>query len=219
MKNLVIFGTGEFGEIVHYYFRHDSAYSIAAFTLDAAYVSEATFQSLPVVAFEELETRFPPSDYDVFVAMGIQKVNRQRAAKVAEVLAKGYTLASYLSSKAKVADGFVIRPNSCVMEEAFLQPFVEVGCDTIIWPRSTIGFHGRIGNHCWLVAPTMGESVVVGDFSFLGLNSTIAPCTRIGASNVIGAGALILHNTRDDEIYKGHASEASRVPSHRLRHI
>lgn len=219
MKKLVIFGTSAFAEVAHYYFRCDSDYAVAAFTVDSRYVKEGVFKELPVVAFEELDKSFPPSEYDLFVAMGIQKVNQQRAEKVAEAEAKGYRLASFLSSKAMVSEDLVMRPNSMVMDGAHLQPFVEVGRNTIIWSGCGIGFRSRIGDHCWLVASTFGESVVVGDYSFIGLGSTIAPSRSIGASNVIGAGALILHDTKDFEVYKGHASVPSRVPSSRLRHI
>jgi sugar O-acyltransferase (sialic acid O-acetyltransferase NeuD family) len=219
MKKLVIFGNSAFAELAHHYFQYDSEYSVVAFTVDAAYLREATFKHLPVIAFEDLAKEFPATECDLFVAMGIQQVNQQRAAKVAAAEAIGYKLASFVSSKAKVSEDLLMRPNSMVMDGAHLQPFVEIGRDTIIWSGCGIGFRSRIGNHCWLVATTLGESVVVGDYSFIGLGSTIAPSRSIGASNVIGAGALILHDTKDFEVYKGHASVPSRVPSTRLRRI
>lgn len=219
MKKLVIFGSSAFAELAHYYFQHDSDYSVVAFAVDAAYLKEASFKGLPVIAFEDIATEFPATECDLFVAMGIQKVNQQRAEKVAAAEALGYKLASFVSSKAKVSEDLVMRPNSMVMDGAHLQPFVEVGRDTIIWSACRIGFRSRIGNHCWLVSTLLGESVVVGDYSFIGLGSTIAPSRSIGASNVIGAGALILHDTKDSEVYKGHASVPSRVPSNRLRRI
>jgi sugar O-acyltransferase (sialic acid O-acetyltransferase NeuD family) len=219
MKKLVIFGTSAFAELAHYYFDRDSDYSVVAFTVDAAYLKETTFKGLPVIAFEDLEANFGPQEHDLFVAMGIQKVNQQRAAKVADAERKGYELASFLSSKAKVSEDLVMRPNSFVMDGSYLQPFVKIGRNTIIWSGCVIGFKSQIGDHCWLVATTFGESVVVGDYSFIGLGSVIAPSRSIGVSNVIGAGALILNNTKDFEVYKGHASIPSRVPSSRLRHI
>jgi sugar O-acyltransferase (sialic acid O-acetyltransferase NeuD family) len=219
MNRLVIFGASGFAEMAHYYFERDSQYSVAAFTVDAAYLKETTFEGLPVIAFEELEASFPPEQVTLFVAMGIQKVNQLRARKVAEAEALGYRLASYLSSKAKVADDLVLKANSFVMEEVFLQPKVTVGRDSILWPRCTVGFRTRIGDHCWLVAATLGESVTVGDYSFIGLNATIAPSRNIGPSSVIGAGAVVLEDTKEFSIYKAQASERSRVPSHRLPRI
>jgi sugar O-acyltransferase (sialic acid O-acetyltransferase NeuD family) len=219
MTRLVIFGARGFAELAHYFFTHDSGYKVAAFTVDGTYLQETTFCGLPVVPFEEVTRVFPPSEHDMFVAMGMQKVNRQRAAKVAESGAQGYRLASFLSSRANVPADLELRPNTMIMEYASIHPFVHIGSDTVVWSQTRIAFHTRIGDHCWIVSALFGESVEVGDYSFIGLGATIAPSVRIGASNVIGAGALIVKNTQPDEVYRATASKASRVPSHRLWHI
>jgi sugar O-acyltransferase (sialic acid O-acetyltransferase NeuD family) len=216
MRKLVIFGTGPFAEIAHYFFTRDRQYVVTAFTADAAYLRETKFQGLPVVPFEEVEGHFAPSEHDLFVALGIQKVNLVRAAKVAEAETKGYRLASYVSPKADVPPGLEVGPNTMIMDHALLHPFVRIGRDSVIWGNTRIAFHTRIGDHCWIVSAIFGESCIVGDYSFIGLNATIAPEITIGKSNVIGAGALILNNTKDFEVYKGHASQASKAPSHRL---
>lgn len=216
-RAIVIFGTGVFAELAHYYFTHDSPHAVAGFTVDAAHLRESTYQGAPVVAFEEVERAFPPAEYQMFVAIGIAKVNAVRAVKVAEAEAKGYRLVSFLSSKADVGRDLVLHPNTMIMERAGLQPFVEIGRDTIVWSMTRIGCHTRIGDHCWIVSPIFGESVTVGDYTFVGLNATIAPGVSIGRSNFIGAGALIVHDTKDGEVYRAPASVASRAPSHRLR--
>jgi sugar O-acyltransferase (sialic acid O-acetyltransferase NeuD family) len=216
MQQLVIFGVKNFAEIAHYYFTHDSDHAVAAFTVDGAYLRESTCAGLPVVPFEELERHFPPEQYGMFVAVGIGGVNARRAAKVAEAEARGYSLASFISSKADHAPDLHVGPNSMVMERSVLQPFVRIGRDSILWSSTRVGFHGSIGDHCWLVCPITGERVTVGDYSFIGLNATIAPTVTIGKRNIIGAGALIMKDTKDDEVYRGQASSASRVPSHRL---
>ena len=100
-----------------------------------------------------------------------------------------------------------------------IHPNVEIGRDTIVWSDSRVAFRGRIGDHCWLVSPLLGEAVSVGDYSFLGLGATVAPRVRIGRSNVIGAGALIMSDTKDDQVFRGVASRPSRVPSYRLRNF
>jgi len=216
MKTIVIFGAGEFAEIAHYYFSHDSAYSVAGFTVAGPHLRERSFRGLPVVPFEEVENHFPPSEYGMFVALGIRQVNRLRAAKVAEVESRGYRLVSFISSKADVAPDLRVHPNTMIMERAGIQPFVEIGRDTIVWSATRIGMHTRIGDHCWITCPIFGESAIVGDYSFIGLNATIAPFVSIGKSNIIGAGALILEDTKDFQVYRGHASSPSRVPSNRL---
>jgi sugar O-acyltransferase (sialic acid O-acetyltransferase NeuD family) len=217
MEKIVIFGAKAFAEIAHYYFTHDSPLKVAAFTVDGAYLTDATYKRLPVVAFEEVERAFPPEDYGMFVAVGFNRVNQFRADKVAQAEAKRYQLASFISSKADVAPDLQVRPNTMIMERAGIQPFVQIGKNTVIWSTTRIGFRTRIGDHCWITCALFGESASVGDYSFVGLNATVAPFVSIGRSNIIGSGALIVRDTKDGEIYRGPASKASRVPSDRLR--
>ena len=217
MLPIVVFGTGAFAELADYYFTHDSDHVVSAFTVDAAYAREPTFRGRPVVAFEEVHRSFPPSTHGMFVAVGLRNVNGARARKTAEAEAKGYRLVSFLSSKADVGRDMILKPNTMIMERAGIQPFVEIGRNTIVWSMTRIGFHTRIGDHCWLVSPIFGESVTVGDYTFVGLNATVAPGVHIGRSNVIGAGALIVRDTKDDEVYRGAVSRPARAPSHRLR--
>jgi sugar O-acyltransferase (sialic acid O-acetyltransferase NeuD family) len=217
VKGIVIFGTGPFADLAHYYFTTDSPHEVVGFTVDAAYLHEPRFKGLPVVAWEEVEREFPPPEHGMFVAIGIRQVNGARATKVGEAEAKGYELVSLLSSRADVDRGLVLKPNTMVMEKAGIQPFVEIGRGTIIWPMSRIGFRTRIGEHCWIVSSVFGESVTVGDRTFVGLNATVAPGVTLGRSNVIGAGALITRDTKDHEVYRGVASRPARAPSHRLR--
>lgn len=219
MRDIVIFGTRHFAEIAHYYFTHDSPHRVVAFTVDGEFIESSTFAGLPVVPFEELSRRFAPADHGMFVAVGHQQINSQREAKAAAAEAAGYRLASFVSSKADVPPDFMLRPNTMIMERATLQPFVQVGRNSIIWSTTRIGFHTRIGDHCWVVCALFGESCVVGDNTFVGLNATIAPGIKIGRGNILGAGALITKDTKDFEVYRGQASVASRAPSTRLGRI
>ena len=38
MQDIVVFGTGDIAELAHFYFTHDSAYRVVAFTVDAAFI-------------------------------------------------------------------------------------------------------------------------------------------------------------------------------------
>jgi sugar O-acyltransferase (sialic acid O-acetyltransferase NeuD family) len=214
-KQLIIFGMENFAKITHYYFTNDSKYTVAGFTVDGAYVKENTYLGLPVVPFEDVERHFPPDLYEMFVAVGIRKVNQFRAAKVLQAESKGYRLASYVSSHAIVASDLKLGPNTMIMQSN-IAPFVEIGRDSIIWVGTAIGMNGRIGEHSWIVAATLGESVVLGDYSFVGLRAIICPFVKVAKRNVIGAGALIGKDTREDSVYKGLHSRPSTVPSYRL---
>ena len=216
MKKLVIFGAAAFARLARHYFAADSDYEVVAFSVDRAYLTEPRLDGLPVVAFEDLAASYPPSDCEMFVAVGHQKVNTQREAKVAAAEAAGYRLASFVSSRAHHGDDLRVGPNSMVMEYALLQPRVTVGKNAIVWSNTRLAFDVRVGDHCWLVSAIVGESVELGANTFVGLNATVGPKIRVGRSNVIGAGALVLHDTPDDAVLRGVESKVSKVPSHRL---
>ncbi|MDP6761391.1 MAG: transferase [Planctomycetota bacterium] len=216
MRRLILFGCGNFARMAHHFFVHDSEYEVAAFTVDGALQEADTFLGLPVVPFEEVVERLDPQGHDLFVAAGLREVNRRRAAKVREAREAGYSIASYVSSRAVVSEDFRARENTWVMETAHLHPTAELGRNCIVWSRSTIGFNSSLADDCWVSGGLVGESVTVGEGTFIGLGATIASFTAVGARNVIGAGALILKDTADEQVFRGTASEASAVPSSRF---
>src|SRR4051812_8793695 len=99
-RKLIVVGDGEFAEIAHEYFTHDSPYQVAGFAVEAAYRTRAEFCGLPVVPFEDVETHFPPAEFDAYVAVTYTQLNRVRARLYRAAKAKGYRAASYVSSRA-----------------------------------------------------------------------------------------------------------------------
>ncbi len=78
-KKLIIIGAGEFAEIACEYFTYDSPYTVIAFSIERDYIKNAKLLDLPVVPFEELENKYDPSEYSVFVATTYTQLNRLRA--------------------------------------------------------------------------------------------------------------------------------------------
>jgi sugar O-acyltransferase (sialic acid O-acetyltransferase NeuD family) len=218
-RKLFIFGAQNFAEMVHYLFSTDSDYEVAGFTVDGAYLHESTFAGLPVIPYEELLSTMDIANDDLFVAVGVGKINTLRAERVAQLSAAGFRLASFVSSSARVPPGFVARPNTMIMDQVNIHPQVAVGANTVIWSNSRIALKVNIGDHVWITSAVIGDSTRIGDYSFIGLNATIAPFVRVGSHNLIGAGAVILHDTKDYEVYRGPRSLPSKVSSLRIQNI
>src|SRR5215207_10844060 len=94
MSDLVIFGTGQIGELAEFYFTHDSNHRVVGFTVDGAHLREDHFLGKPVVPFESVATVFAPEAVRFFVAVSYAKINALRAEKVAAARALGYHLTS-----------------------------------------------------------------------------------------------------------------------------
>ncbi len=60
MADIVLFGVGEVAAVARFYLERFSEHRIVAHTVDAAYVRQESLDGLPVVAWENLESQFPP---------------------------------------------------------------------------------------------------------------------------------------------------------------
>lgn len=220
MAKIIIFGAGEIAEIAHFYFKHDSEHEVSAFCVDREYLKTNRLCDLPVVAFEDLEKQYPPGEYQMFVALSYTKVNTIRAEKCRAAKDKGYTLVSYVSSRATTFPGFVAGDNCFILEDNTIQPFVTIGNNVTLWSGNHIGHHSRIKDNCFIASHVVvSGGVTIGENCFLGVNVTLRDHIVLGKNCVIGAGALVVQDTEENGVYFATAAERSRVPSHRLKKI
>lgn len=219
-KKVVIFGCGDIGELALQYFTDDSEYEVVAFTVDSAFITDSEYHGLPVVAFEEISSKFSPADVDVFVALSYANLNGLRADKIEAVMAAGYTPASYISSRASILTKEPIGVNAFILEDNTVQPCVKIGDGVTLWSGNHIGHHSVIEDYCFISSHVViSGGVTVGERSFLGVNATLRDHIVIGKTNVIGAGCLIMEGTDDEAVYVAKGTEKARVPSSRLRNF
>ena len=219
-KPLVIFGTGDIAQLAHYYFSTDSDYEVVAFTVDAAYITEVMFCDLPIIPFDELVNRYSPDTHQLFAALSYSKLNAVRKEKYLAAKALGYTIASYISSKATVLNDGRIGENCFIFEDNTIQPFVTIGNNVTLWSGNHIGHHSSIKDHCFIASHVViSGGVEIGEQCFIGVNATLRDHIKIGEKCVIGAGALMLADAAPEGVYIGAATERSKVPSTRLRGI
>jgi sugar O-acyltransferase (sialic acid O-acetyltransferase NeuD family) len=200
------------------YLTHDSPYEVAGFTVDREYIKEGTLLGLPVVAFEEVESIFPPSEYKMSLCISYRRVNRLKAEKYAQAKAKGYELITYISSRAFTFPGLTVGDNSFIYENASIGPFAKVGNDVFIGPGSIIGHHSVIKDHCFVGphAVILG-STTIEPYCVIGANSTIRDGGVIVAREcIIAAGVSIGKDTRERGVYVGSPAELVPKPSDEL---
>ena len=217
MKPVVVFGTGAIATIVHFYLTHDSPWDVVAFTADRDRITTDRFLDLPVVAFDELVDRFPPSTASMFVAIGYSRMNKVRETHYERAREAGYELITYVSTKATTWPGLVVGDNCFVMEDVIVHPFVEIGSDNIIWSGSHIGHGSVVKDHCFISSRTaISGNVTVESNCFFGTNSTIRDRITIARETVVGAGAVILKSTKERGVYVGDDAGPQAFSSDRL---
>lgn len=202
MSKVVVFGTGSFAQVVHFYLTNDSEHEVVAFTVHESKITETELLGLPVVPFESLAENYPPEAFKMYVAVGYKNLNRVRAAVYTEAKSKGYQLVSYISSKCTYWGSPDMGDNCFIFEDNTIQPFVKIGSDVIMWSGNHIGHHATIGDHCFITSHVViSGHVEVGSHCFIGVNATTRDSITIGEACLIGAGALIMKSTKDKEVY------------------
>jgi len=203
-SRLIVIGDGPFAEIAYEYFTHDSPHRVVAFSVEQAYLKRDRLFDLPVMPFEQIERTYDPADHAFFVAITYTQGNALRTRLYDAARRKGYTPASYISSRAFVWPNCRIGEHCFIFENNVVQPFVVIGRNVVLWSGNHIGHHSTINDHCFLSSHVVVSGLCeIGAYCFLGVNSTVADHVAIGHHCVIGAGALVLGNVPDDQVVVG----------------
>lgn len=199
---LVIVGDSAIAEVAYEYFTVDSPYEVVAFAVEREHLKRDRLFDLPVVAFEDVESLYPPESHHTFVAVGFAQMNRLRARLYDAAKAKGYALASYVSSRAFVWRNVRMGDNCFILENNVIQPFVTIGSDVTLWSGNHIGHHVTIADHVFFSSHVVLSGFVdVGAHAFFGVNASVAHGVKVAEDVLVGAGATILRNTEPRKFY------------------
>lgn len=216
-KKLVIVGDTAFAEIAREYFDADSDYRVVAHAVEKPYLKREELHGLPVVEFESLERHFSPADHEIYVAATYTQLNRLRTRLARSAKERGYTLASYISSRAFVWRNARLGEHVFVFEDNTVQPFVTIGDNVVIWSGNHIGHHSTVGDNVFISSHVVISGFCdIGANSFLGVNATIANNVTIGEDNWLGPNTAIMKSTPADALFKTRQAAAESVSTRRF---
>ncbi len=220
ISKVLIFGTGDLSEIVYGSISRDESYEVCGFTLHEKYLHKTTFQGLDVVPFEQIEELFPPDEFEMFVAVGYNRINRARSEIYAQCKQKNYNMVTYISPRASLLGNVVTGDNCFVGENTVIRTSTRIGNGVIIGACCYIGQNTTIGDHCFVAqSASLSGNLTIDEHAFIGPNATIRDRIHIGSSCVIGAGAVILGSTVPHGVYRAQPAEKLAVPSHDLKDL
>lgn len=206
---------------LHAYLTSDGGRRVEAFAVHRRFIDGAAeparFLDRPVLVFEDLEATHPPDTHDLCVTVGYREVNQARARVWQEGLDRGYEHVSYVSSYARRWEPSTVGARGThLAEDTNVQPYATIGDDCWIG-GSRIGHESRIGDHCWISGAMIAADVTVGDYCFIGLGATIRDGVTIAPRTVVGAGALIMHDTVEGAVHAALQTPARTIKSWDLR--
>ncbi len=203
-RPVIIFGNQMSASLAWYCLLHDSTLRVAGFAVDAARMATTHHEGLPLVAFEDMEKFYPPADYRVLVPMGFAHVNGIRKARYEQARARGYTLASYVSSRASVWPDLVVGDNVLIYEHAIIQPFARLGNNCIIRSGAHVSHHCQVADHVFVSAEVaMASACHIGEQAILGVGAVLRDGLRVAERSFVGAGAVVVADTQADGVYVG----------------
>jgi sugar O-acyltransferase (sialic acid O-acetyltransferase NeuD family) len=207
-RKVVVVGNTAFAEIAREYFDADSDYEVVGFSVERGYLTEEKLAGLPVVPFEELEDTFPPTEHDVYVAATYTQLNRLRTRLADSAKARGYGLATYVSSRAFVWRNVDLGEHCFVFEDNTVQPFVKLGRNVVLWSGNHIGHHSTIRDNTFVSSQVVISGFCdIGESCFLGVNATIANNVTLGKDVWLGPNTNVVKDVPDGTFVKPVASD------------
>ncbi len=201
-KKLVIVGNTSNARLARYYFDIDSDYEVAAFAVNKEYVKEDSFEGLPLTALEDIEKKYPVSEYELFIAVGYTDMNKIREKLYYYCKEKGYTLANYISSRCSFLTQFPTGDNCFILEDNTIQPYVRIGNNVVLWSGNHIGHDVKIEDHNFISSHVVISGfVTVKRNCFIGVNATLRDAITIAPETLIAAGAIIMKDTEEKGVY------------------
>ena len=205
MAKVIIFGLKDNAQLAHYYLLHDSEHEVVAFSVTAEFKPKVhTFNKLPIVQFENIEKKYPPSEFKFFAPMTYRKMNSVRSSIYEQIKKKGYSLISYINSTTTIAQNSDVGENCFILENNTIQPFVKIKNNVVIWVGNYIGHHCVVKNHTFLASHVvLSGNCTVEPYCFFGVNSTVRDNLSIAKGTLVGMSACLTENTEPWGTYLG----------------
>lgn len=219
LKHVVLFGTGMVAEVITAYLERFSDLDIVAYTVDREYMPEGDFNGRPVVAWDELESHYPPDRMRLMGPLTYQRLNAVRRDRYREGKARGYAFASFIHPNAHVLTDRV-GDHVIILEQNVIQPFAQIGDNVIMWSGNHLGHHSSIGSHCFLASMVgIAGATRIGEECYLGGQAGITHGLTIGDRCALLNGAFVKEDLPDDTVVVGQPGEIKSYKSKRIVHL
>jgi sugar O-acyltransferase (sialic acid O-acetyltransferase NeuD family) len=205
----MIFGAGDYARIAAVYLEKDSDHKVLGFTVDRQYLDRKELLGKPVLAFEDVVESHPPDRVEVLVAIGFSGMNARRREVYERCKQLGYSFPTYINSRAYQWGNLEVGENSFIFEANVLQPFVRIGNNCVLWSGNHIGHDSKIDDHCFIASHVViSGNCSIGHSCFIGVNATFRDGVKVAPRTLVGAGAAILKDTEEGDVYSVRRTEA-----------
>lgn len=190
MKHLVIIGTGNIGQIVHWYA-----------TLSPDYMKEWDIKC----HIDDVENYEIEPD-DVFVCAEVKAANRYEKSKI--IRDKGGTFVNIIHPAANIAPSAELGTGIVVGSFTTISINTTIHNDALIQDHCNVGHDGVVeeGAHLYVGVTLCGRNHV-GKASSVFTGAVVYPDIKIGTGCTVGAGSVVVRKVKDGETVLGNPAK------------
>lgn len=217
MKDLVIVGAGPFAQIAAEYFEEFDQRRTRAFAVHPGNEETDAVLKSPIIDLSSVGEHFSPRDVEIFIAVGHRDMNRVRAEFFRQFVEEGFFLASFIHPGVKIWNSTSLGRHLFILESNVIQPYTEIGSNTVMWSGNHIGHHASIGENCFITSHVViSGNARVGNNSFLGVNASVSDGVHLGERVFLRPGTNITADLPDGSVVSAPAPRLSRFESDEL---
>lgn len=198
-KSIIIFGVTDLAEILYMNLIYQGI-TIAAFTVNKEYIRDPMHLGIPVVPFDNLEEDYPPDNYAIYLCVGYREMNTSREKFYYLIKEKGYEIHNYIHPNAIIMTKDIGEGN-IIMEGVKIGAFTTLGNCNICYPNALIAHHSKVGSfNFFAISTSIAGNVKIGNKCFFGNNSYTKDGVQIMDSVLVGAGAYVDKDIKEDSV-------------------
>ena len=198
MKKIIIFGISDFADQIFRYNKIEKTFDIEAFTVDREYCSVSEYCGIPVIPFDVAAAKYSPEDVEFLIAIGYQRMNDIRKNTFEKIKKLGFKTASFVHPSAIILTENIGEGN-IILEGTVIGLDCCIGNCNIFKASTHISHDTTIGDFNYFsVSTSVAGEVVIRNNCFFGNNSTTNDKISIASYTLVGAGAYIAHDVKEE---------------------
>ena len=203
-RPIVLIGAGGHARVVIDAVRSRGEREVVA-VLDADPATRGSFVAgVEIVGDDSSLSAFPPTEYDLVVAVIGFGTNVKRHAHVRALRTQGYELATVVHANAVISPAATVAAGAQVLVGAIINSGARIMQDAIINSGAVVEHDCVVGRGAHLAPRALlGGGAQIGDEAQLGLGAIVLPQVRVGERAIVGAGAVVLNDVQADDIVVG----------------
>jgi UDP-perosamine 4-acetyltransferase len=158
---------------------------------------------IPVLGDDKIILTYDPSEIELINGVGALPFNNNRKDIYSKFKSLGYTFSSFIHPSAQMATDIKIGEGCQILANSFIQIGAQLKENVIVNTGAQIDHDCLISSHCH-IAP---RSILCGGVKLaqgvhIGSSATIIQEIDVGADSIIGAGATVTQNIKQQMVVK-----------------